>query len=178
MITLSTTLALIITAVTYFAIPTILVLCIHNDRKLLVTTCVFTVSFFLLLFICTLSTVSINNDFVTIEFVTNGKWCAKPINFGMSPTKTDLLINIFMLFPIGAFVVMVNHHKQKKFAVLKAILVGLLVGFCIELLQFVLPVNRSVQLSDMLLNSVSVFIGACYFRFLWWLRDKIYVNKK
>ena len=51
---------------------------------------------------------------------------------------------------------------------------GFATGLLLEALQFVLPVYRSVQLSDVLLNALSVLIGGG----MGMLYDKIFVKHK
>lgn len=177
MVTIDTTLAIIITAISFFCVPTILMLLIKSKRTLLVITCVLTVIFFISLCICVFSTVSIDNDFVTILFESNGKWCAKNINYTFSNlTKQDILINIFMLFPLGAFCIVFTSHRNLKLPLIWAFVIGLIVGFIIETFQFILPINRSVQLSDMIFNALSVLIGALWFWLIQFIRKKIYKN--
>ena len=72
--------------------------------------------------------------------------------------KVDLLINIVMLIPIGLTVVYFNNKSiVSKFVVL--VIVGVVMGVSLETIQFILPVVRSVQLSDALLNTFSVVLG-------------------
>ena len=67
-----------------------------------------------------------------------------------------------MLFPIGAFVL---SQTQKK-TLLKTILTALLVSVIIEFLQFALPINRTTELFDIVLNTLSGVIGYAYFYLL------------
>jgi len=176
LITIDTTIALIVVAVCFLAIPTILMLCIKNKRALLVATCVLTAIFFVGLCICVFSQVTITPDNVTIEIISNGKWCAKSIDYSFKVNKQDLLINLFMLFPMGAFCIVFTQHRNLKFPILWGLMIGLIIGFLIETFQFILPVNRSVQLSDMVLNAASVVIGTIYYWVIGALRKRIYKN--
>ena len=67
-----------------------------------------------------------------------------------------------MLIPIGTYFVFFNKNIKFWKVILFSLLIGLGVGLCIETLQFILPVKRSVQLSDAVLNAVSVLLGAVY----------------
>ena len=60
----------------------------------------------------------------------------------------------------------IARYKEKKYSILLALLIGLCTGSIIELFQFILPVNRSVQLSDIVYNGISGFLGGCYFYLL------------
>jgi hypothetical protein len=97
-----------------------------------------------------------------IEWDFNQGWVNKTINFSVSNIeKTDMFLNLVMLVPIGVFVAYKSDcGDHVSFVIL--FFIGLMIGLGIELFQFVLPVPRSVQLSDVLLNSVSVCIGGFY----------------
>jgi VanZ family protein len=59
---------------------------------------------------------------------------------------------------------------------LASVIVGLLVGTAIETCQYFLPVPRSVQLSDVILNTLSVVIGSVICRVFLLFRAKRYGN--
>lgn len=103
--------------------------------------------------------VVIDNKFAIVSLDYSANWCDKTINFSLEKIdKIDLLINIVMLIPIGLTVVYFNNKSiVSKFVVL--VIVGVVMGVLLETIQFVLPVVRSVQLSDVLLNTFSVVIG-------------------
>ena len=77
-----------------------------------------------------------------------------------------------MLIPIGLFDIYIS-RKTFMQKLLTCLLVGLMCGVLLETIQFVLPVVRSVQLSDVLLNAISVVIGGV----MGVVYDKIF-NKK
>jgi len=79
-----------------------------------------------------------------------------------------VLINLFMLFPIG-FIVYV-FSKDKPF--LKTIIITLLVSLIIETLQFVLPIHRNTEILDIILNFLSGVISASYCHLLSKLKFK------
>ncbi len=179
MFTINTTFAVIIAILCFVLIPTILILAIKNKKTLFIVACVFAALFFAALCICVLSSVAITKDVVTIKFVSNGQWCAKNINFSFSNlTKTDVIINLLMLFPLGAFSTVIALRKDLKFPLVYAFLIGLSVGLTIETLQFILPVNRSVQLSDIIFNGISVLIGGIWFRIVSLFRKKLYKDER
>ena len=107
--------------------------------------------------------VKFNSREVTIIFEYTGKAFGKSINWDLfSVGVLDKLINIAMLFPVGAIVVAYK-HKNFKSVFTTSIMVGLILGFMLETLQFCLPVNRSVQFSDVIYNAISVVIGTMYY---------------
>ena len=164
--------AIIAAAVGFVIVPTILLLVIKNEKKLKITTYILTAVYFLILACGVLAKVSIGKDVISVVFDFTNKWASKSIDFDFIIDKTDLLLNIFMLIPIGGFCVV--RCKNKKLSLLVGLLLGLATGFIIESLQFVLPVYRGVQLSDVILNGASVLIGSIYFYLVWLIRNKIY----
>ena len=97
-----------------------------------------------------------------IEWDFSHGWANKLINVSLSNIdKTDLFLNLIMLVPIGIYIAFKSDFGDHvSFVVL--FFAGLMLGLGIELFQFVLPIPRSVQLSDVLLNSASVCIGGFY----------------
>lgn len=155
-----------VVVILYLLLPSLLSIFIKNDKTLYKLSLVYKTVFFACLAICVFSTVTIGKDGVLIEFINNGKWCSKNISFEFKADKVDILINIAMLFPIGFTTMAKARYREKKNAILLALLIGLCTGSVIELFQFILPVNRSVQLSDIVYNGISGFLGGCYFYLL------------
>ena len=102
----------------------------------------------------TKSTVKLGLDF-------SGQWCSKSINWNFAHLSAfDVVINLFMLVPVGFFVTYFLVKKWKIWQLLIFLLfIGFAFGLFIETMQFILPIQRSVQLSDIVFNSISVFIG-------------------
>lgn len=113
----------------------------------------------IILFFGITSRIVIDNNFAIVSLDYSANWCDKTINFSLLKIdKIDLLINIVMLIPIGLTVVYFNNKSiVSKFVVL--VIVGVVMGVSLETIQFILPVIRSVQLSDVLLNTFSVVLG-------------------
>ena len=172
MLKIPTTIALIIAAVCVIVIPTILLLVIKSDKKIKIITYIAISLFFAVLACGVLGKISIGKDVVSVSFDFSNSWADKTIDWDFNIDKIDLLLNIFMLIPVGAFSVV--RLKNKKFSILFGFILGLVTGFVIESLQYILPVYRSVQLSDMILNGVSGLIGAIYFYLVYLLRQKIH----
>ena len=93
--------------------------------------------------------IEINADF-------SGQWFNKEIWMFDGWNIIDVIINTIMLIPLGVFI-----YKQELGLknILRALICGFCVGFGIELMQFVLPVYRTVQVQDLLFNSISVSLG-------------------
>lgn len=96
---------------------------------------------------------------VTVTFESYGNFFDKTFNFyPLAKDLGDFVINIFMLVPIGISVYNLS-NKQK---LVKTLLFGLVVGCFIEIMQLILPIARSPQLSDIILNSISGLLGGVY----------------
>ena len=97
--------------------------------------------------------------FAIIDVDFSANWCDKTINISLvNIDKVDLFINIIMLIPVGLILVYFSKKSLiNKFVFL--LVIGFMIGVGLETLQFILPVYRSVQLSDVLLNTFSVIIG-------------------
>ena len=172
MIKIPTLLGVIITIVGFVILPTILLLTIKSDKKIKILTYIFIGLFFAILAVGVFAIINIGKEVTTIAFDFSNQWANKTINWTFNVDKVDLLLNIFMLIPIGAFGVV--SHKNKKLGILVGFVLGFAIGLTIETLQFILPVYRSVQLSDVVLNGISGLIGAIYYYLIYLIRQKIH----
>lgn len=104
----------------------------------------------------------IGKTWITVNFDFTHAWCAKTVKWSfLHLTIFDVIINLLMLIPIGTMFTLC--HKQKLCKILiTGFLIGFSIGVFIELTQLVLPVYRSVQLSDVIFNAISVLLGAMY----------------
>lgn len=110
---------------------------------------------------------TIVDNYVLIKIYSTGSWANKSIGFRFDNlTLFDILINLIMLVPVGVVFELLYVYKNKNTnfwkEVLWFILIGFFCGFCIEFLQFVLPINREVQLSDVVFNALSCVLGGLY----------------
>ena len=146
-------------------VPLILMMTV-KPKPLKIVTIVLLLLYCVVLLIGVWGKLDIGWDTCHITFDWTYNWCAKTINWHPIPTTTfDFVINLIMLIPIGmALFVLLPQHKG-----VLSIIIGFLIGFLIECSQFVLPIYRSVQLSDVLLNMMSVAFGCL----IGWIYDKI-----
>ena len=143
----------------YIVLPLIIYLLARKTKvgKIIVVIC--SVLFGIVLFFGITSRVSIADKIVVIDFDYTNKWFNKTINFNIFDIdKIDFIINISMLVPIGLVVIYFNKRKLLN-KLLMLTLIGLMIGLALETLQYILPVYRTVQLSDIILNIFSVVIG-------------------
>ena len=158
----------------YFVVPLFILFLVRNKKALFIVATALLLLFVVALVLLTLFDVSVSKDVVTIYAHFDKSWCSKTIHLSLLYGGIgDVITNIIMLAPIGSYVVIYNYCFDKKYNIIKGLLVGLLVGFCIEAMQFVLPVARSVQLRDMLLNGVSAMLGSILYVGILKLRNKI-----
>ena len=86
----------------------------------------------------------------------------------------DFIINILMLVPFGFLLKPIF----QKYSITKTLIIGIGFSVLIEMLQLVLPINRSPQLSDIILNSLSCLIGIVSFILFKLIIIKLKSNKK
>lgn len=142
--------------------PIVLVFALKNhQRALKITTIVFACGYFVCMFIgvtCELDT-TLSKTIVYFDY--NHPWLSMdflPYDFDLD----NILINLFMFFPLG-FIVYV-FEERKPFV--KTIALALLISLLVELCQFILPIRRFTELTDLLFNTVSGLISAAVCEFL------------
>jgi len=166
MLIVPTYLVYILVPIFYIALPTILILTIKSNKTLRVASIVFLVIFLIALFLATTFDVYYTNTQVKVLFRFSGESMGKTIHWSVLPRgKRDFLINILMLIPLGA-VICINTKKKIVNRLIWAFVFGVITGTAIETIQYLLPVARTIQLSDVLLNTLSVVLGATYYHFI------------
>lgn len=155
----------------YIVAPTTCVLCIKNYKALKILSYIFLALFVCVLVVGVFGKVSIGKT-VSVSFDFSGNWFSKRFNFlPYTFDLQDILINVVMLIPIGLFCAVNFKHK-----ILWGLILGLIIGISIEVLQFALPIIRSPQLSDVILNTISSVIGVLFGLILICVRNKIHKN--
>ena len=151
-------------------LPTILILTLKNHPKALkICAIILSIIYFSLLFIGTTFSVSIKNNNLSIKPNFTKPWFSmRFLLFNFS--KRNTLINLALLFPIGFIVdVFSKNHK-----ILKTVIFSLALSIFIEMSQFILPVSRTTELTDILFNTLGGTISAFYCLFI----NKLGSNKK
>lgn len=143
----------------YLIVPMCIWFSARNSKTGKVLTTVFAILYVIILFFGITSRIFFKDSIAIIEIGFSTNWCDKVINFSLVDIdKIDLLINLIMLIPVGLVVVYFNRRTLiNRFIML--FVIGVIFGIGLETLQFVLPVSRSVQLSDAILNTISVVMG-------------------
>ena len=143
-------------------LPTTLVFTLKHKPKILKwCTAILLIVYLFLLFIGTAGKISLKSNTLKISFNFTKDWFSLYFlwfNF----SKTNVLINLFLLFPVGY--VVFTFSKNHPF--LKTILLALSISIIVEIYQWVLPIHRNTELSDILFNVISGFISAIYCKLL------------
>lgn len=157
-------------------VPLVLILAIKNRKCLINITIILLVIYLIIMILGVWTRVVIQGDIVKVSLDYSGGWLSKSIRWGVKGLKlSDALINLFLLVPIGISMAVLIPYKV-KFKVIYMFLLGLIIGFIIEVGQFVLPVYRSVQLTDVVINGISMVLGNFLGSFYILIRSKIITN--
>lgn len=160
---INTTFILVFGIFCYLVLPLLVYFLVKNQQAKKIVLIVLFCLYLCVLAVGVFGKIDITSKFVTISFDFSAGWANKPINFSFDHlTKFDIVINLFMLIPVGIFIVMLSKNAKWWQILLKTALFGLITGVSIETLQFILPVARSVQLSDAIFNCASAIIGGIY----------------
>ena len=155
-------LAIILISLLMVVLPTLLLIVLKKHQKALKTTAiVFAVVYFVMLFIGTTFKFKIIDDYVLVSADFSKEWFSMrflPYSFA----KRNMLVNLVMMFPVGFLV----YIFSKKHRFIKTILLALILSFVIEFYQFMLPISRTTELTDLLFNGLSGIISASYCYFL------------
>lgn len=175
---ISTPLVLSLGAIFFFAVP-FAILFIKNKKAFNWTLSILFALYVALLLCgvwfqthCTWKSVSITPDF-------SGEWCAKSINWNFSHlTMFDTIINLVMFIPLGIFISFKTTNKSTISKIILLLCFGFFAGMFVELSQFILPVPRSVQMSDIFFNMLSTFVGGMIGFLYLWIFNKISKRQK
>lgn len=119
------------------------------------------VSFLALTALFTLPRVIMNSQQISLFFETNGKWFSKSFSTTFYGDDTfHTILNALMLSPIGIMSVQHSKASGKKHSLARGIILGLITGTAIETLQWALPIARTPDVYDILLNTAGASLGA------------------
>lgn len=139
-------------------VPTVLVFALKSHQKALkITTIVFACIYFVALFIGTTCKLDISADNIYISFDFTEPWFSLDFLF-LDFSLKNVFVNISMMFPLGFIVYIFTNNRPFR----KTILIALIVSICIEFYQFVLPIYRNTEITDIIFNIISGLISATY----------------
>lgn len=150
----------------------IFILFVNNEKVKIIVPTILLVLYSAVLAVGVFSDISFG-DGVKVVWDFSGKWASKDIIWSPVPESMwGFLTNITMLVPIGLYIGTVC-----KKPLLKSVIIGFATGLFIEIMQFILPVPRFPQVSDIWLNGVSTILGCLYAMLFVWVKGKIKVKK-
>lgn len=166
---MSSDLAFIIALLLVIIVPIALIVFIKSEKVLKITAIVLLVIYVGIMLIGVWTNVSTPNGVLKIGFDFDAGWCNKSIRWGIKGLQyEDVIINILMFVPIGNVFYLFKQHKPFKKVLLWSLVIGLIMGFTVELGQFVFPLYRAPQTTDVALNGISFVLGS--------LLGKAYIN--
>ena len=174
------TLCIIFFVLMFFAVPIVCYL-FCSQQVLQKWRCLLLAFYVLVLLIGVTGHVVFDGNVVHVDYLFTKEWGNKDMSWGFAELSwIDFALNILMLIPIGAFIASGQKKRKVWQTIMLACLVGMLVSLGIETLQYILPVERSVQFSDTLFNTVSAGLGAIMILAFINLRPKVqnWINKK
>ena len=162
-------LAFVLGLIAFFVVPTVIIFCFYKNKKVLkILGIIFFILYCIALACLVFGRFSIKNGVASLWFDFSYPWFSmKFLWFGTG--EVGLMYNLFMLIPVGAFVI--SQTTKKRF--LKTVGLSLLISFCIELFQFILPISRYTEVFDLVTNTTSGIIGYLIFSVVVWLTKKI-----
>lgn len=122
---------------------------------------IFLMFYIIVLFVGTTSDVSISDGLVHVNYSFAKIWGNKEMFWGFDSLGWfDVFSNLFMLIPIGTYIASDSKDRALWQTLFITCLWGMIVSLIIESMQYILPVNRCVEFSDTLFNTISAGIGA------------------
>ena len=159
-------LAIILSLFFMVILPAFFLVLFYNKPSLKWITLAFSIIYFIMLFVGVFGKVDIDTQNISITFESNNSWFIASHFSWFSFDTINILLNLFMLFPLGAIVL----ASTKKHAFLKTVAFSFCTSLFIEFMQFALPINRTVEVTDLLYNTLSGIIGFLFF----WLILKLF----
>ena len=165
--------------VCYFLVPFVIIMFVKNRRVSNVLMVTLFILFLVVLFVGIYFRVSFEGNKVFAKPIFTGEWFNKEINLSFKNIpKFDFVINLIMLIPVGIVCRYLTHRKKVCARIFILIVVAFISGILTELGQFILPIPRGVQLSDSILNMISVLIGGCVASFYYLIKKLVFKNRR
>lgn len=172
-------LVLAVGLICYFIVPFIIIMFVKNKRVSNALMFTLLAVFLVVLFVGIYFRVSFVGNKVYAVPNFSGEWFNKTINVSFKNIpKFDLVINLIMLIPIGIVCRYATNKKPLWKRILILVVVAVVSGVLTELGQFILPIPRGVQLSDSVLNMISVLIGGCVASLYYVFKNLVFKNRR
>ena len=153
-------LVIVLSILMFFVAPIVCyVLC--NREVLNKIRYVFLMLYVIVLFIATTGNISFSDGVMHVDYSFTKIWGNKEMFWGFDNlTWFGVFINLFMMIPVGAYIATSNKARSWWQTVLVACFWGMIASLAVEATQYILPVNRCVEFSDTLFNTISAGLGA------------------
>lgn len=175
MIQVNAYVAAVIIGFCFLFIPFFVLFTFYNKPKIL-KSCAIILFFVYLISISILvfAKLEFNGNLICITFEQSASWFSLLFRVGVVSNKRQLFLNLLMMFPISVFVLVIT--KKDKFCYKKTFILTLVLSFllsaCIEILQFVLPIDRTTEILDLVINTFSGALGFLFYAFFVWLFER------
>lgn len=168
----NTTIVIILASFCMFMLPLLAIIFVKDTKKLRIITIVFLSLYLLVLLLGVWTRVQITKKVVNIYFDFSYGYFNKTINWGFKNLKiSDICLNLIMFIPIGISYAVLSKRSYLRFIIMSILIAGS-ISIIIELGQYILPIRRAVQLSDVVFNIISFIIGVCVGKMYIKIRDK------
>lgn len=165
---------LTILIILFVGLPTTVFLVLKNNKYIKVLYTVLICLYIAIICLGCFTNISFSKG-LTFSPYKHSTWFAHKFVFDVFSTKIkDFFINIMMLIPLGYLL----PALFKKNVVVKTIIFGFVFSLSIELTQFVFPISRLPQLSDIIFNTLGCAIGTLFFVLVKVIKNKIYNKRK
>lgn len=155
-------LVLIVFSLSFAIFPIAFFLLSKNEKHIKIVFLILTILYSIIVCIGVFSNIKLGKT-ISISLFENTTHIKKEFNFNLSNIgKTDFIINILMFIPLGFLL----NPLFKKRATVISICVGLIFSIFIETMQLLLPIIRGPELTDIILNTISCFVGVCCYLIL------------
>lgn len=114
--------------------------------------------YFLILCLGVFLDITLTKESISFSLLLTNTWASNSISIAYF-NPLSVLINLFLLFPIG----FICPFIIKNCNIAKVIIIGVIVSFTIEFLQFLLPIIRYPEVLDIINNTISVILGYMYY---------------
>lgn len=137
------------------------------------------VFYIITLFVGVTANITIENGTVAVEYNFLKIWGNKEMFWGFENlTALNVILNLCMLMPLGSYIASAKNERRWWKTILICCFVGMLSSLLIETMQYALPVERVVEFSDTVFNTISAGLGALLIVVFKNLRNKVQIKNK
>ena len=178
MIKISTIFTFILIFILFCILPLILINFCKNKKVNKIYSIIGIIIYIILILLFTIPARNFSFKEIILQFNPDSNWFNKIINLQFwKHSVSDALINILMFIPLGILFFQYEKNENKKNTIIKSFIFGFCFSLCIEILQFILPFKHYPDLSDLILNTLSLGIGTFISFIIYKIINKIKLKK-